>query len=58
MKDTKYNSVMIKITDIGFIFCPEACRVTALRIFMSARVAAHPIIIYLTEMYNPFTETF
>lgn len=58
MKDTKYSSVVVKITDTGSIFCPEAWRVMALRIFMPARVAADPIIIYLNEMYNPFTEVF
>lgn len=58
MRDTKYSSVMLKITDNGSIFCPEACRLTAFRIFMLERVAVDPTIIYLNEMYNTFTETF
>lgn len=58
MKDTKYSSVMIKITDFGSIFCLEVHRVTDLRIFIPARVVADPIIIYLNETYNTFTEMF
>lgn len=58
MKDTKCSSVLIKITDFESIFCLEAHRVTDLRIFMPARAVADPIIIYLNETYNPFTQMF
>lgn len=58
MKDTKYSNVLIKITDFESTFCLEAHRVTDLRIFMAARVVADPIITYLNETYNPFTEMF
>lgn len=58
MKDTKYSSVMIKITDFGSTFCLGAHKMTDFRISMPARVVAYPIIIYLNYTYNYFTEMF
>lgn len=49
---------MIKILTLDPFFCLEGHRVTDPRIFMPVRVVADPIIIYLNETYNPFTEMF
>lgn len=49
---------MIKITDTQSIVCPEACRVTALKIFMPTRVAAVSIVIYLMKCITPLLEHF
>lgn len=58
IKDSKYSKLMMWITDIEPISCPEACWVTTLRIFKPARGAEEAIIIYPNEMNYAFTESF
>lgn len=48
---------MIKILTLDPFFALKDT-VTDPRIFMPVRVVADPIIIYLNETYNPFTEMF
>lgn len=49
---------MVKITDAPSIVCPEACRVTALKIFMPTRVAADSVVIYLMKCIIPLLKHF